>query len=160
MTRARRPSNAPRGGFTLVELLTAIVIMGMLAGLGLPKLHEMVEQARVAKAIGDIRALQADLMAFEAGDQPLPVSLAAIGRGGLLDPWGNPYVYNNFSLSKAKGIPAGARRDRFLVPLNTTFDLYSMGRDGASIPAISNGNGADDIVRANDGGYIGLGRKY
>lgn len=146
-------------GFTLVELLTAIVIIGMLAALGLPKLWDVVEQARIAKAIGDIRAIQSDLMAIQAADQPLPANLAAIGRN-ISDPWGNPYQYTDFSLSKGKGVPAGARRDRFLVPINSTFDLYSMGKDGASIPPISSGKGADDIVRADDGGYIGLGRKY
>lgn len=146
-------------GFTLVELLTAVVIIGMLATLGLPKLRDMVEQARIAKAIGDIRAIQSDLMAIEAADQPLPANLAAIGRN-ISDPWGKSYQYINFSLFKGAGVPPSARRDRFLVPLNSTFDLFSMGKDGASIPPISSGNGADDIVRADDGGYIGLGRKY
>lgn len=129
----------------------------MLTALGLPKLWDMVEQARVAKTIGDIRAIQGDLMAVEAADQPLPATLAAIGRN-IKDPWGRPYQYNPFPSNK--GVPAGARRDRFLVPLNSTFDLYSTGKDGATIPPISSGSGADDVVRANDGGYIGLGRKY
>ena len=55
--------------------------------------------------------------------------------------------------------PAGARRDRFLVPINSTFDLYSQGKDGNSVPPLS-GPGADDIVRGNDGGFIGLGSRF
>ena len=53
------------------------------------------------------------------------------------------------------GKPAGARKDRFLVPVNSTFDLYSMGPDGESVPPFTAAKSRDDIVRANDGGYVG-----
>ncbi len=56
--------------------------------------------------------------------------------------------------------PQGARRDRFLVPINTYYDLYSVGKDGASVAPLTAGPSKDDIVRANDGGFIGLGRLY
>ena len=39
------------------------------------------------------------------------------------------------------------------------FDLYSQGKDGASVPPLS-GPGGDDIVRGNDGGFIGLGSRF
>lgn len=145
-------------GFTLIELLAVFVILGILAGLAIPKLRTVIDQAKTARAIGDVKALQTDLMSIEAGGQPLPADLAGIGRGGMLDPWGNPYVY--FPFPPGPGKPGGARKDRFLVPVNSTFDLYSMGPDGSSAPPFTASASGDDIVRANDGGYVGLARNF
>jgi general secretion pathway protein G len=50
----------------------------------------------------------------------------------------------------------GARKDRFLVPINSDFDLYSMGKDGESLGPLTAITSHDDIIRANDGGYYGL----
>jgi general secretion pathway protein G len=47
------------------------------------------------------------------------------------------------------------RKDRFLVPINSDFDLYSMGKDGESVPPLTAQKSRDDIIRANDGAYIG-----
>lgn len=153
------PARGGRRGFTLIELLSVVIIMGILAGLSLPKLSMVINQARVARAIGDIKALQTDIMSIEAGGQPLPPDLAAIGRGGMLDPWGNPYVYYPFPPPPPPK-PGGARKDKFLVPVNSTFDLYSMGPDGESVPPFTAAKSRDDIVRANDGGFVGLARNF
>ena len=59
-------------GFTLIELLATLVILGLLAGLAIPKLRDTAEQARIARAIGDIRAVQADVMAFETQNDTVP----------------------------------------------------------------------------------------
>jgi general secretion pathway protein G len=48
------------------------------------------------------------------------------------------------------------RKDRFGVPLNTDFDLYSMGKDRLSSDTLSTPNSHDDILRANDGAFVGL----
>jgi general secretion pathway protein G len=145
-------------GFTLIELLAVVVIIGILAGLAIPKMTYIVDKAKTTRAIGDVKALQTELMAIEAGGQPLPADLAEIGRGGMLDPWGNPYVYAPFPPGPGK--PGGARKDKFLVPVNSTFDLYSMGPDGASAPPFTASQAQDDIVRANDGGYVGIARNF
>jgi general secretion pathway protein G len=147
----------PRG-FTIVELLATLTLIGLLSGIAVPRYRDLAERARVAKAIGDIRALQTDLLSQDS----LPPSLAAINRHTLLDPWGRPYVYFKFppSQAKVKVPPAAARKDRFLVPVNTEFDLYSLGKDGASAPAFTAKASQDDVVRANDGGYIGLAKKF
>ena len=137
-----------------------MTVLGLLMGMVVPKAEDFVHRARVTKAIGDINAIQLDIDAFAASTDSLPTSLAEIGRDGFLDPWGNPYVYNNFSLSNGNGVPQGARRDRFLVPINSTYDLFSMGKDGRSVPALTAGASKDDIVRGNDGGFIGLGNLY
>lgn len=144
-------------GFTVIELLAVMVIIGILVGLSLPKLSSVIDQAKVARAIGDIKALQTDIMSIEAGGQPLPADLAAIGRGAMVDPWGNPYVYYPFPPGPGAG---GKRKDRFLVPVNSTFDLYSMGPDGASSLPFTASKSQDDIVRANDGGFVGLARNF
>jgi general secretion pathway protein G len=144
---------SPRGGFTLVELLAVITILGTLAALAIPKVHDSVERAKVARAIGDIRAIATNIDSQDS----LPDDLSVFGPVRL-DPWGNPYQYNKFD--PRRPIPMGARRDRFLVPINSTYDLFSMGRDGRSSAPLSAAASRDDIVRANDGGFIGLASKY
>ena len=85
-------------------------------------------------------------------------------RGGLddldikinQDPWGNSYKYVDFRF-----IPKGKRRkDRNLVPVNSTYDLFSMGADGESKAPFTAKASRDDIVRANDGAYLGLASDY
>jgi general secretion pathway protein G len=52
------------------------------------------------------------------------------------------------------------RKDRFGVVLNTDFDLYSMGKDRQSTDSLSTPNSHDDILRANDGAYVGLASNF
>jgi len=142
-----------RAGMTLIELLIVFLILGILVTIALPKLQQTTDRARVARAIGDIKAIQTDIDGFFAGRDSLPSSLAGVGRDALVDPWGRPYQY--FKFPPSSGPPAGARRDRFLVPINSTYDLFSLGKDGASSPSLQGGASRDDIVRGNDGGFIG-----
>ncbi len=163
----------PHIGVTLIEMLIVIAIIGTILAIALPMFQSVLDQARVARAIGDISTLQTDIAAYEAGGKGLPESLATIGRASLVDPWGSPYQYLNFELAagggggsngkgkgKGEGVPVGARRDRFLVPINSTYDLYSMGKDGKTVVALTAKASRDDVVRANDGGFIGLAVKY
>ncbi len=153
-------------GFTMIELLIVLAIVGTLLAIALPMLRTAVDKARIARAIGDIGALQTEIASFEAGGTGLPETLAGIGRSALLDPWGTRYQYLNFHIEEGSGGPGkgapppGARRDRFLVPINSTYDLYSMGKDRKSVIALTAKDSMDDIVRANDGGFIGLAVKY
>lgn len=161
-SRARPLSE--RSGFTLIEMVTSVTIIALLATIAVPRVTEQIDRARVAKAIGDIRALQADIDGHAAGrGDSLPVSLSAVGRGGFEDPWGNPYVYTVFQTQgggSGESVAGQARKDRFLVPLNTRYDLYSKGKDGASQLPLTAGVSQDDVLRANDGGFIGLGSNY
>ena len=50
--------------------------------------------------------------------------------------------------------------DRFLVPLNSDFDLYSMGRDGESVAPLTAAKSREDVVRAANGAFIGLASKF
>ena len=145
-----------RAGFTVIEILAVTAIIGALATLAIPKVHDVLEKAKVARAIGDIRAIQSDL----DGQDSLPATLAGVGRSATTDPWGHPYRYLRFPPRQGGGAPRGARRDRFLVPINTTYDLYSMGKDGNTSVALTAHGSRDDVVRANDGGYIGLAAQF
>jgi general secretion pathway protein G len=151
VTQFSRPTTA--AAFTLIELLLVVAIVGVLASLAVPKLQKSVDLARVAKAIGDIEAMQAELASLDA----LPTSLVAIDRATFLDPWERPYVYLKLEGPKNKG---KARKDHFLVPLNSDYDLYSMGKDGTSAAPLTAKASADDVLRANNGGFIGLAARY
>lgn len=151
LARRRRMKSRLGAGYTLVELILAMTIMGTLASMAVPRWSQAIDKARVARAIGDIQALQTDV----DGTDPLPASLADIGHGGMLDPWGNPYVYVYHG-----GDVGLARKDRFNVPLNSEYDLYSKGIDGGTAPALTAAASRDDIVRANDGGFVGLAINY
>ena len=55
---------------------------------------------------------------------------------------------------------AAARKDRALNPINTDFDLYSVGADGQTHGQVSHRRSADDVLRANNGRFIGLGADF
>lgn len=143
-------------GWTLVELMIVLAIIATLAAIAVPLYANVHERARVARAIADIRILDSEIGVFEAAKGRLPISLAEIGRDTLEDPWGNPYEYLEF----AAGPPGLIRKDHSLHPLNSTYDLYSKGKDGQSQAPLTASASRDDVIRANDGGYIGLASGY
>ena len=177
--RARRPvrrlgtSSAQetwRSGFTLVELLIVLAIITTLATIGMPMVIGTYREVKITSASEEIRTLQKNIMMYQARTGELPDSLDDLGKGKVLDPWGRPYQYLRIAASttgkgkgKGKGGTGGVgkmRRDRFLVPLNSDYDLYSMGADGQSSPPLTAKASRDDIIRANDGAYIGLASDY
>lgn len=143
---------------TLVEMMLVVVIVLTLLAIAIPNIHDAVQRAKVARAVLEIQMLQNDI---GVGDQ-LPLSLADLGYATLRDPWGNPYVYLNFAEATQGegGVPGAARKDRFLVPLNSLYDLYSKGADGESRPPLSAKVSHDDVIRANDGSFIGLAKRF
>lgn len=151
--RSRRSSRKVNG-FTLVELLITMAVILTLAALAVPNLMSALGQAKNARAIGDINTIEDDIAEYQAlHNNALPDDLSQIGFANYTDPWGNPYQYLNHSTMRGNG---QARKDRFLVPLNSDYDLYSMGPDGKSSPPITAHPSQDDIIRASDGSYIGL----
>jgi len=122
-----------------------------------PSLLAAVDASKVARAAGDISAIQKDVALYQTMNNTLPDSLAQAGDGALLDPWGNQYQYLNHANMKGNG---QARKDRFLVPLNDDYDLYSMGKDGVTAAPITAKASQDDIIRACSGSYIGLASQF
>ena len=81
--------------------------------------------------------------------------------GGYLDrvpkdPWGNPYQYLWLRGNPAPALKGERRRDKSMNPVNTDYDLYSLGADGLTAPQFVAGEALDDVVRANDGDFLGL----
>jgi general secretion pathway protein G len=52
------------------------------------------------------------------------------------------------------------RRDQFMLPLNTDYDLFSLGADGRTSVSLSHSIAKDDVIRANNGGYFGTAGEY
>lgn len=146
-------------GFTLVEVLIAVAIVGVLAGIAFPKYVDYRERIRVAQAITDIVAIDAKIKAYVLDNDSPPDSLSQVGASGALDPWGRPYVYLKL-LGASKSVIGKARKNKGLVPINSDFDLYSVGKDGISAGPLTAGASRDDVVRANDGRFIGLASDY
>jgi general secretion pathway protein G len=142
----------------LIELILVVLILAALAGLVIPYLAEAREKANNARAMEEIRGLEIDISTYFAGHGEYPASLGEIGRGTLEDPWGNLYHYLLIQ-GGGDGV-GGARKDRFVVPLNSDYDLYSAGKDGESASPLTASVSQDDIIRAGDGAFVGLASEY
>lgn len=128
----RNNTNQQRRGFTLVELLLVLVILGVLAAIVIPKFSGRTQQAKMQAAITQISTFRTALDAFEVDNGYYPK-----GRSGLqdlivqprdaqnwrgpymqtdrvpLDPWGGEYTYE----CPGKHNP-------------TSYDIYSAGPPG------------------------------
>jgi general secretion pathway protein G len=144
-------------GFTLIELMVAIAIAGTLAAIAIPHYISYRERAKFASIIIDFKNIEKSVLLFSAENGRFPDTLLEAGLGNPVDPWGRPYVYYPMS-----NIPKGVkiRKDRSLHPLNTDFDLYSLGADGRSVAPLTAKHSRDDIIRANNGGFYGYGEDY
>ena len=144
-------------GFTLLELLIGLAILALLGAIALPTYSDYAERVRVAQAIADIRLLFVGIRKYEDDNRAVPPDLAAIGAADKRDPWGRAYVYLKLG---APGTAGKARKNKNLVPINSQFDLYSKGKNGASLPPLTAMPSLDDVVLANDGTFVGLATDY
>jgi general secretion pathway protein G len=138
-------------------LLIVVAVLLTISAIAIPNLMAAVDQARIARAVGDIKTLEDEIALYDSINGKLPDDLSQVGYGNYLDPWRNPYQYLNHTTMKGNG---QARKDRFLVPLNSDYDLYSMGKDGQSVAPITAKTSQDDIIRASDGSYLGLASQF
>lgn len=132
--------------------MLAVTIVAVLAALAMAGYGHYRGKMNTRLAIQDIALLSMIVKDACEEDGECPATLPS----SKLDPWGNPYQY----LSHAVGPPGHARKDHSLVPINSDFDLYSMGPDGRSAPPLTARHSRDDIVRASDGKFIGVAADY
>jgi len=126
MVKKQKLHNA---GFTLIELMIVVVILGLLATIIMPRILNRPEQARRMKAKVDIRSIESALALFKTDTGRFPTTSEGlevlVSNAGIKgynadcyldkvpsDPWGNKYIYIS---------PGVHSRD---------YDLQSYGKDG------------------------------
>ena len=162
-------SNCQRG-FSFVEMLVALLIASILIIIAVPVFGDSkpdcdqpgarqgpLMRAKIAQVTGDIGEIHLAASRFELSNNRYPVDLAEIGLDDMRDPWGNPYRYLVVFGRQDVG---PVRKDHNLKPVNTGYDVYSMGPDGVTASPFTSTPGKDDIVMANDGDYFGLACQY
>jgi general secretion pathway protein G len=136
MMQKNRLPGSGQAGFTLIEIMVVVVILGILVATVVPRIMDRPDQARVIKASQDIRTMENALRIYRLDNYIYPTTdqgLEALVQkplsqpeprkwkeGGYIDrlprdPWGNPYQYLNpgvngeidvFSFG-ADGVPGG-----------------------------------------------------
>ena len=144
-------------GFTLVELLITVALIGALTAIAVPNYFRYIKKAEITKIVVDLKLIENELMLFYPANGRFPETLAEIGMDDWKDPWGNPYEYLNIATASGVG---QMRKDRFLVPINSDFDLYSKGPDGKSASPLTAQISQDDIIRGSDGRFFGVASAY
>jgi general secretion pathway protein G len=145
-------------GFTLVELLVAITVLVALAAIAVPWFVSYIDKQNVSRAVNDLRVLDNRIQSYKMSNDVYPPLLSDLPQGNLSDPWGRPYQY--LKIEGETKITGSVRKDKNLVPINSDFDLYSMGADGKTKAALTAQDSYDDPVRANNGSYYGLASNY
>ena len=138
--------------YTLIELMIGVALASVLMTIASLTYNNITYKGQVATAKSDIFTISGAIENYYATHDAYPATLADVNFSGKLDPWGNAYVYYDV-LANGKG---GSRKDHALNPINSTFDLYSIGKDGATKPQITQKDSLDDVIRARDGAFIGL----
>lgn len=156
----RSHGRRPQAGFSLVELMIALSVLAALLAIALPTYQQYTERARTSQAIKDIAEISMAIERFYTMNFTYPASLAELG--GVVppaDPWGHAYGYLAIGVTPPPN-PGAVRKDKNLNPLNSDFDLYSMGPDGQTQKQLTAAKARDDIVRAGNGGFIGLASEH
>jgi len=146
--------------WTLVELLLILSILGTLAAIAVPVYTGYLVKQRNTTATVDICNIESQIERFRALSGRPPNNFAEAGIAASKDAWGYPYNYLRIEGLDKKEWDGKCRRDKFLKPLNSDYDLYSMGIDGVSKPNINDKRSYDDIIRCNCGAYVGLASEY
>jgi general secretion pathway protein G len=136
-------------------MVCAVVVL--LAVVSLPIYRNIIENTRTSRAIADVQAISIMIDNYRLSFGRYPDTLADLQTALPADPWGTAYQYINYANIVG---PDPRRTDQFGVPLNINYDLYSMGPDRSSSPPITDAVSRDDIIRANEGRFVGAASHY
>lgn len=148
-------ANNKAPGFTLIELMVVVSIIGILAAIGTISYFSFIEKARTISAVNEINSIIKNIRIYQIDNPPpLPLNLVSFDSGyaDFRDPWGNVYQYTAPPVRTKSADPTDL--------INTEFDVYSLGRDGQSALDINAAVSQDDIIVADDGHYIGMASRY
>ncbi|HOY70967.1 MAG TPA: prepilin-type N-terminal cleavage/methylation domain-containing protein [Methylotenera sp.] len=143
-------------GFTLIEMMITVAIIGILAAIAIPAYKDYTEKAKISGAVSDIAAMGTIIEQFFQENRRYPDSLAEVNLDTKRDPWDQPYVYLNLT-GPGNG---GARKDHALNPINTYFDLYSIGSSHDTHVQVSHARSKEDVIWGRDGKFINVGAKF
>ena len=150
-------SSDKQPGFTLVQLLITIAVLGAVGFGAIPQCTSIVQDGKVSSAVADIAKIGQAAISFQLRTGVLPNSLEELDNIPSHDPWVRQYRYNNLT---GNGAIAAARINSNRTPINTLFDIYSLGQDGESVSPLTANTSGDDVVWARDGQFIGLASDY
>ena len=126
-----RPMRSQQSGFTLIEIMVVVIILGILVAMVAPNVIGRIDDAQITKAKTEIRTLESALKFYRIDNfvyptteqgleslvqKPADPNIRNWKQGGYVDrlpndPWGNPYLYLN----------PGTKGE---------IDIYTLGRDG------------------------------
>lgn len=133
--KALRPRRSTRGGFTLLEILVVVLLIGLLIGVVGPNVWNVLVRGKVGTCKFQIRQIEAAIELYQASNGTVPDTLQELtepdpisGKPWLdiepLDPWGNDYLYD------VRG---------------SDYEIISYGKDG-----VAGGEGEDADISSND----------
>ncbi|MFK7977945.1 MAG: hypothetical protein AB8C02_17575 [Halioglobus sp.] len=149
-------------GITLVETVLVLAILGIVVGVALPAYDGHRQKMERSAVLAEILEITNAIDSYFYDNLSYPETLEDVRMEDRVDTWGNPYQYLKIAgaASPGKGGVGNVRKDKNLVPINTDYDLYSMGPDGRSVGPLTAKHSRDDLVRANNGAYLGVAEKY
>ena len=128
--------------------------------IAIPTIREYRYNSRVIAAISQMIQIEDNILYYKQRFNRLPTSLDALDLGQLKDPWGNVFQYRLLSNTPVAAERHPSRKGQFQLSLNDDYDLFSMGPDGKTAESLLHDGGRDDIIRANNGAFIGLASEY
>ena len=155
-------------GFTAIEILITLAIISVILAIGVPTYSEHRKKVMNAECAKDLVMISQRLEKYHSFNYEYPEYLVDMGIS-MEDPWGNPIQYLNLSdidpvsgavQAGSKGPKPTPRKKQNLKPLNTDYDLFCVGPNGVYMPNISHKDSLDDVMRADDGAFLGLAADY
>ena len=122
---AQRRLRVGRGGFTLIEILLVVVIIGILAAVAVPRLGGRVGQSQIAAARAGAGAIGTAIDLYETDNGKLPESLQNLVTKGSEPNWNGPYI------RKAEGLKDPWGLEYQFTKQGNVYTVASAGPDGS-----------------------------